>query len=81
MSVKGLGRSTGKEPKSGAKPTTLYLLQRTNALDGEWVCCRRSVRFYCGPPMGTRTMLDPLIANGAPVLSALGTAPGKPEVE
>lgn len=34
-----------------------------------------------GPPMGTTTMFDPLIANGAPVLRALGTPPGKFVVE
>jgi hypothetical protein len=31
--------------------------------------------------MGMTTMFDPLIANGAPVLSALGTLPDKPKVE
>ncbi len=36
---------------------------------------------HYGPPMGTTTMFDPLIANGAPVLRALGTSPGKPIVE
>ena len=41
----------------------------------------RTIDSYCGPPMGTTTMFDPLIANGAPVLRALGTLPGKFVVE
>jgi hypothetical protein len=30
----------------GAKPATVYLLQRTNTLDGEWVCCRRILAIF-----------------------------------
>jgi len=41
----------------------------------------RTIDSYYGPPMGTTTMFDPLIANGAPVLRALGTLPGKFVVE
>jgi hypothetical protein len=35
---------------------------------------------YCSD-MGTTSMFDPLIGNGAPVLKTLGTDPGKPAVE
>ena len=47
----------------------------------QWLKHICSFTSYCGPPMGTTTMFDPLIGNGAPVLRALGTVPGKLVVE